>query len=85
MTSQLTFQPVPPQSDLQSRIPTGRLAVNPKPCLSPIPAFGPNSLEYTRIQAEALELASRDVADSHEPTNSVSPSKGSYAGSGSYF
>jgi len=83
----LSFQPVPPQSDLQSSIPTGRLAVAVKPFVPPTPAFGPGSSEYTRLQAEALELAdeSNDEAPQSQ-SNLASPrSGGTYAGAGSYF
>lgn len=76
----LHFQPVPPQSALQSRIPAGRLAVAVKPYELPMPVFGPGSVEYTRKQAEELELGHDKDGDVASPR-----SGGSYAGAGSYF
>ncbi|KAF8208732.1 BRO1 domain-containing protein [Mycena galopus ATCC 62051] len=70
------FQPVPTQSDLQSRIPTGRLALATKTFVAPQPAFGPGSLEDIRRKAEELEL------DDDSVTNKT---QSSYAGAGSYF
>lgn len=78
----LHFQTVPPQSALQSRIPTGRLAVAVKPYELPMPVFGPGSVEYIRKQTEELELESGQEKDG----NVASPRSGSsYAGAGSYF
>ncbi|KAH9948929.1 hypothetical protein B0H21DRAFT_777518 [Amylocystis lapponica] len=83
----VSFQPVPPQSDLQASIPAGRAAVAVKAYNRPTPAFGPGSVEHTRRQAEDLELlpqAERDVT--RFPVDAASPtSGGSYAGAGSYF
>ncbi|KAF7365403.1 BRO1 domain-containing protein [Mycena venus] len=72
----LHFQPVPTQPDLQSRIPTGRLALTAKTFAPPQPSFGPGSLEDIRRKAEELEL------DDESVTNKT---QGSYAGAGSYF
>ncbi|KAJ6584765.1 BRO1 domain-containing protein [Mycena capillaripes] len=72
----LHFQPVPTQADLQSRIPTGRLALTAKTYVPPQPAFGPGSLEDVRRKAEELELDDDSVAGK---------AQGSYAGAGSYF
>ncbi|KAJ7175457.1 BRO1 domain-containing protein [Mycena filopes] len=74
----LHFQPVPTQSDLQSRIPTGRLAVAAKTFVPPQPAFGPGSMEDVRRTAEDLEL-------DEDAVTSGSGTHGSYAGAGSYF
>ena len=75
---------MPPQSDLQSSIPAGRLAVVVKLFVPPTPAFGPGSNEYTRLHAEALKLA--DESKGEAPSNLTSPrSGGTYAGAGSYF
>ncbi|KAJ6620820.1 BRO1 domain-containing protein [Mycena sp. CBHHK59/15] len=75
----LHFQPVPTQSDLQARIPTGRLALTVKTYMPAQPAFGPGSVEHLRREAEELEL---DI----EPSDSgASRSAGAYAGAGSYF
>jgi hypothetical protein len=78
---------VPPQSDLQSCIPTGRLAVAIIPFVPPPPMFGPGSVEYVRLQAEVLELAADGDNEAHRsPSNAASPrSGGTYAGAGSYF
>ena len=80
------FQPVPTQSDLQSRIPGGRGVVKPKPYNPPMPLFGPGSLEYTRRKAEQLEIAGASANGDHdvEPKSSPPPG-GNYAGAGSYF
>ena len=72
----MTFQPVPPQADLQARIPAGRLAVSAKPYVRPVPPFGPGSVEVVR-GAEELKLGDDNVRAS-------SPNE-SYAGKGSYF
>ncbi|KAJ7043911.1 BRO1 domain-containing protein [Mycena alexandri] len=74
----LHFRPVPTQSDLQSRIPTGRLALAAKTFVAPQPAFGPGSMEDVRRRAEELELDDDTVT-------SGSGTQGSYAGAGSYF
>jgi hypothetical protein len=83
----LSFQPVPSQSDLQSCIPAGRLAVAVKPFVPPTPAFGPGSVEYTRLQAEVLELTGNNNDEEHQPPSNVANprSGGTYAGAGSYF
>jgi len=80
---QLTFQPVPKQQDLQARIPTGILAVHAKPYTPPAPAFGPGSVEYTCLQAEALALGDDDSSGNEAVDSSTSPR--TYAGAGSYF
>lgn len=76
------FQPVPQRSDLQSRIPAGRLAVAAKAYLPPTPVYGPGSVEYTRRKAEDLELAN-SPAEPEVPSSASSV--GQYAGAGSYF
>lgn len=80
---QLTFQPVPKQQDLQVRIPTGILAVHVKPYMPPAPAFGPGSVEYARLQTEALAVDDHD--SSSDEANANSASRRTYAGAGSYF
>lgn len=45
---QLTFDPVPKQSELQALIPEGRMAVAAKFYGLPDPAFGPESKGYQR-------------------------------------
>ncbi|KAJ7366650.1 BRO1 domain-containing protein [Mycena albidolilacea] len=75
----LHFQPVPTQADLQSRIPTGRLALSAKTYVPPQPAFGPGSLEDIRRKAEELEVNDDDSVEDMNKT------QGSYAGAGSYF
>jgi len=78
---------VPPQSDLQSCIPAGRLAVAVKPFVPPTPAFGPGSVEYVRLQAEVLELGDdgNDEERQSFPSAASPRSGGTYAGEGSYF
>ncbi len=73
------FQPVPQRSDLQSRIPTGRLAVDAKPYLPPSPVYGPGSGEYRRRKAEEQE--STGPGEKEPQVAEV----GQYAGAGSYF
>lgn len=76
-SSQLHYQPVPTQKDLQPRIPGGRIAIPGKPYTPPTPAFGPGSAEYTHRKSQQLEEAT---------TESLSPpSVGKYAGAGAYF
>lgn len=82
---QVSFQPVPSQTDLQASTPAGRLAVAVKPFNVPQSAFGPGSVEYIRRQAEALELGEhQDGADTHSPSPR-SEGDSPYAGAGSYF
>lgn len=78
---------MPSQSELQSCIPAGRMAVAARKFAPPTPAFGPGSVEHTRRQAEALELADDAAsADDRSPRNSSSvKAEGAYAGAGSYF
>ncbi|KII92563.1 hypothetical protein PLICRDRAFT_134270 [Plicaturopsis crispa FD-325 SS-3] len=84
LNDSLHFQPVPPQTDLQARMPAGRLAVAAKPFVPPTPAFGPGSVDYVRREAEKLELGV--PAESDSSPSVVSPSSGkSYAGAGAYF
>lgn len=82
---QLSFQTVPPQTELQASIPAGRLAVAMRPFLPPTPAFGPGSVEHVRKQAEALEIDSKDDQASMPPITTSPRSEGAYAGAGSYF
>ncbi|KAF4567321.1 hypothetical protein EYR40_006318 [Pleurotus pulmonarius] len=79
----LTFQPIPPQPDLQARIPTGRLALPAKPFNPPLPIFGPGSVEYARQKAEELELP--DDSPASTLTSPPETAGKSYAGAGSYF
>ena len=72
------FQPIPERSEVQARIPAGRLAVAAKPYLPPTPAYGPGSLEYISRKAEELEVNDDDPA-------AAASSVGQYAGAGSYF
>lgn len=74
----MSFQTVPPQSDLQGSIPAGRMAVAARPYVRPKPAFGPGSTEYVRQQAEELGSLTRE--EGADTTN-----EGNYAGAGSYF
>ncbi|KAG5221366.1 BRO1 domain-containing protein [Salix suchowensis] len=79
----LTFQPIPPQPDLQARIPAGRLALPAKPFNPPLPIFGPGSIEYARQKAEELELP--DESPASTLTSPPEAAGKSYAGAGSYF
>ncbi|GBE80611.1 hypothetical protein BKA93DRAFT_819443 [Sparassis latifolia] len=84
----VAFQPVPPQSDLQSSIPAGRLAVAVREYQRPSPAFGPGSVEYVQRQAEQLQLGANteNEGETVPPIDTSSPhSSSSYAGAGSYF
>ncbi|KAH9858455.1 hypothetical protein C2E23DRAFT_798664 [Lenzites betulinus] len=84
MNDTLSFQTVPPQSELQGMIPAGLMAVSVKPYPKPTPAFGPGSVEYTRRQTEELELLGSEHAtdDASEPDGSGSKS---YAGAEAYY
>lgn len=79
----LHFQPVPTQADLQARIPAGRMAVAAKAFQPPVPAFGPGSVAYIRLQAEQLELLDSDKKETLDAEQSGN--SGVYAGAGSYF
>ncbi|EGN99751.1 hypothetical protein SERLA73DRAFT_88380 [Serpula lacrymans var. lacrymans S7.3] len=83
----LSFQPVPPQMDLQACIPAGRLAVAVKPFSSHIPAFGPGSVEHARRQIEELSVLEPGVeSEQSSDADKASPfSRETYAGAGSYF
>ncbi|TFK25204.1 pH-response regulator protein palC [Coprinopsis marcescibilis] len=88
MNDSLHFQPVPTQSDLQRLIPTGTMAVVPKPFVPPQATFGPGSVEHLRNKAEHLEVQdsfpSEPGSSAPMDHDTVSP-KGNYAGAGSYF
>lgn len=88
LNDSLNFQPIPPISELQSLIPSGRTAVAITPFKSPDPAFGPGSAEYARLQMELLELNEVDehdeVSTSQVERPSIEPTP-SYAGKGSYY
>ncbi|KAI8994011.1 BRO1 domain-containing protein [Trametes punicea] len=87
MNDTMSFQPIPPQAELQAMIPAGLLAVSVKPYAKPTPAFGPGSVEYTRRQTEELELLNAEnPADSlsNSPTAMGEPAK-SYAGAEAYY
>ncbi|KAG2148665.1 uncharacterized protein EDB93DRAFT_1084822 [Suillus bovinus] len=79
----LTFQPVPKQQELQARIPTGVLAVHARLYTLPSPAFGPGSVQYSRLQTEALVLEEDNSSGDEGLASSASPR--TYAGAGSYF
>ncbi|KAI6134620.1 hypothetical protein EDD17DRAFT_1550620 [Pisolithus thermaeus] len=93
----LTFQPVPKQSDLQTRIPAGRLAVSPKPYQPPVPAFGsttPNtagSLTHAVKSSLNLDVPRQTASDTDSDSNSDDevvkqlPNRRGYTGAGSYF
>ncbi|GJE92669.1 BRO1 domain-containing protein [Phanerochaete sordida] len=98
MNDSMSFQPVPPQADLQASIPAGRMAVTIRPYTRPVPAFGPGSPDYVQQYAEALDaLALEDQSEDQTATPSPPPLPpaaaattsrapvGNYAGAGSYF
>ncbi|KAI0823612.1 hypothetical protein BC628DRAFT_1324282 [Trametes gibbosa] len=84
MNDTLSFQTVPPQSELQGMIPAGLMAVSIKPYTKPIPAFGPGSVEYMRRQTEELELLGSEHAIDPTATPEGAASK-SYAGAEAYY
>lgn len=79
MNDSLHFQPVPSQNDLQTRIPTGRLAIAARRFTPPAPSFGPGSVDYIRKQAEQMEIA-RENGSSRTDEPAPEPSASSYAG-----
>lgn len=84
----LNFQPVPPSSELQTLIPSGRAAVSLTPFKPPDPAFGPGSAEYARLQMELLELNEGHENGEDKASQPERPSiehAPSYAGKGSYY
>ncbi|SJK97145.1 uncharacterized protein ARMOST_00396 [Armillaria ostoyae] len=81
----LHFQPVPPQADLQARIPAGRLAVAAKAYTQPSPIFGPGSTEFIQRQTEEIDLALAEKSLEPVGDNLAEPSAATYAGAGSYF
>ncbi|PPQ85150.1 hypothetical protein CVT24_012276 [Panaeolus cyanescens] len=86
MNDTLHFQPVPPQSELQARIPGGRIAMPAKPYVVPSPAFGPGSVEYMHRKTEQMEISGKASADESSEIAIPPPQPtGSYAGAGSYF
>ncbi|KAI9067272.1 hypothetical protein FKP32DRAFT_1563968 [Trametes sanguinea] len=87
MNDTMSFQPVPPQAEMQAMIPAGLLAVNIRPYSKPTPAFGPGSVEYTRRQTEDLELlnAERNADGLSSPQPTPSNSSKSYAGAEAYY
>ena len=85
----MSFQPVPPQSDLQASIPAGRSAVALRSYAKPTPAFGPGSASYTEHMAEEMQrlgLEGREDEGASPPSApSAAPPEGTYAGAGQYF
>lgn len=79
------FQPVPLQSELQSRIPAGRAAVAAKPYAPPLPAFGPGSIEHTRRQAENVTLEEGVEHADRPPADRTTSEASNYSGAGSYY
>lgn len=91
----MSFQIVPPQSDLQASIPAGRMAIAIRAYTKPVPAFGPGSADYVQKMAEELESlgvggeggGGGGGGDSSGTSPAVPPHKAeaSYAGAGSYY
>ncbi|KAF8520481.1 hypothetical protein BU17DRAFT_46560 [Hysterangium stoloniferum] len=73
LNNSVHFQQVPPTSELQSSIPTGKSAITSKSFESPRPAFGPGSLAHPTEQFDG---------DSRPESNADTSS---YARAGSYF
>ncbi|KAI6131621.1 hypothetical protein EDD16DRAFT_1689500 [Pisolithus croceorrhizus] len=97
MNDSLTFQPVPKQSDLQTRIPAGRLAVSPKPYEPPVSAFGfttsskAGSLTYAVKNSLNVDVPRQTASDTDSDSDSDNevvqqlPTRREYTGAGSYF
>ncbi|TFK70627.1 hypothetical protein BDN72DRAFT_529482 [Pluteus cervinus] len=81
----LHYQPVPPQSDLQARIPAGVLAIQAKPFTSALPLFGPGSLAYLRMQEEDPSEQNENVSRPQTDNASTPETPRNYAGAGAYF
>ncbi|KAK0505098.1 BRO1 domain-containing protein [Armillaria luteobubalina] len=81
----LHFQPVPPQADLQARIPAGRLAIAVKAYTQPSPIFGPGSTDFIQRQTEEIDLALAEKSLTPAGDNLAESSAATYAGAGSYF
>ncbi|KAI6021500.1 hypothetical protein BKA83DRAFT_4282756 [Pisolithus microcarpus] len=80
----LSFQPVPKQSDLQTRIPAGRLAVSPKPYEPPIPALLAHTVQNLDVPRQTASDTDSD-SDSDKEVVKQLPSRKGYTGAGSYF
>ncbi len=81
----MSFQSVPPQSDLQALIPTGRAAVTIRAYAKPTPAFGPGSPSYVEQMAEELERIQNEATGDVTLQSPPSRTESTYAGAGSYF
>ena len=60
---QVSFQPIPKASELQSKVPAGRAALNSKAYQMPVPAFGPGSPGFV---SEGMKLAGIGFAGSSD-------------------
>ena len=80
----VTFQPVPPASDLHSKIPAGRSVLNAKPFQPPEPKFGPRPGDRRDGSFDAVVqgLSDARLGDGASP-NPSTPSK--YAGANAYY
>ncbi|KAF7797629.1 hypothetical protein EIP86_008829 [Pleurotus ostreatoroseus] len=85
MNDSMSFQVVPPQSDLQAAIPAGRAAVSIRPYAKPTPAFGPGSPSYLQQMAEELERVQMEATTGETSLTSPSRTQATYAGAGAYF
>jgi hypothetical protein len=83
ISTQMSFQPVPPQTELQGLIPAGRMAVALRVYAQPTPAFGPGSVEYARQRAEALELV--EGGESAEGSIAPMPGANNYSTDRPYY
>ncbi|KAF9462453.1 BRO1-like domain-containing protein [Collybia nuda] len=85
LNDSLHFQPVPSQTELQSRIPAGIMAISAKSFVPPLPAFGPGSVAHIRKRAEELEFLTEPDGEGIAPASANLAVAGTYAGAGSYF
>ncbi|PFH49747.1 hypothetical protein AMATHDRAFT_146974 [Amanita thiersii Skay4041] len=81
LNNTLHFQPVPSQAEVQTRIPVGRLAVDPQPFVPPARAFEPRSLHANESFQEHNNPRNTNI----DGESVLHPSVGTYAGAGAYF
>ncbi len=90
LNDSLAFQPVPPSSDVLSKIPAGRAALTIKPFLPPRPLFGPGAEGYVpRSGAEPGPPADHDALDERLRAVGLHDAgvaqPGKYAGANAYY
>lgn len=72
------------QSELQARIPAGKMAVSARPYELPTPAFGPGSPGYVTHQPEKLSVSEGTSTEEEDDRHSTTETS-NYSGAGSYF